>query len=48
LLAGVHPVQWALLAGNRDKNFDQGMTSLVNDLKKRLAQRPLSTDSAKN
>jgi hypothetical protein len=39
LWAFTQHVQWALLAGNRDKNFDQGMTSLVNDLKKWLAQR---------
>jgi hypothetical protein len=26
-------VQFALLAGNRDKNFDQALAALVNDLK---------------
>ena len=48
LWAFTQHVQWALLAGNRDKNFDQGMTSLVSDLKKLAGAAPSTTDSAKN
>jgi len=43
-------VQSALLSGNRDKNFDQALDALVNDLKKRSWRsqppRPAPTDSS--
>jgi hypothetical protein len=38
-------VQWAILAGNRDKNFDQGIAELVTNLK-RLAGEPTSVQAA--
>jgi|SRR5579863_2826568 len=48
LWAFTQHVQWALLAGNRDKNFDQGMASLVTDLKKFAAPSPAAANSTKN
>jgi len=38
-------VQWAILAGNRDKNFDQGIAELMTSLKK-LAGEPTSVQAA--
>jgi hypothetical protein len=40
-------VQWAILAGNRDKNFDQGMADLMSGLKK-LTGDPTSVQAAAN
>jgi hypothetical protein len=40
-------VEPAKLQGNRDKNFDQAMASLVNDVKSIAEQPQASTDSAK-
>jgi len=39
-------VQSALLQGNRDKNFDQGMAAFVNDLRN-LAGQPAPAASSK-
>jgi hypothetical protein len=39
--------QWAVLQGNRDKNFDLALAKLASDLE-RVAQTPNSADSAKN
>jgi hypothetical protein len=41
-------VEWALRAGNRDRNFDQEMTALVNNLKKLAGPSPATADSARN
>ena len=38
-------VDWAILAGNRNKNFDQGMTNLMNDFEKLAGQPIVATDS---
>ena len=38
-------VDWAILAGNRNRNFDQGMTNLVNDFEKLAGQPMVATDS---
>jgi len=41
-------VQWAILQGNRDKNFDQGMARVVADIKSLAARAaPASDDSKK-
>ncbi len=37
--------QWAVLQGNRDKNFDQALTKIVSALQ-RVAQTPNSAESA--
>jgi hypothetical protein len=42
----IEHVQSALLQGNRDKNFDQAMAALVNDIKN-VAGQPTSTASSK-
>jgi hypothetical protein len=41
-------VPWALFAGNRDKNFDQGIVNLLDDLKKLAGRSPSAADSTKN
>jgi len=45
LWAFIENVDWAILAGNRNKNFDQGMTNLVNDFEKLAGQPMVATDS---
>lgn len=40
-------VQWAILQGNRDKNFDQGMTRIVADVKGLVARGNSAADDAK-
>jgi hypothetical protein len=40
-------VDWAILAGNRNKNFSQGMDNLVADLKKLTTRSAPSVASAK-
>ena len=45
LWAFIENVDWAILAGNRNKNFDQGMTNLVNDFEKLASQPMVATDS---
>jgi len=44
LWAFTQRVQWALLSGNRDKNFDRGLTALVTNLKELLGQSPTAGD----
>lgn len=39
-------VQWARLRGNRDKNFDEAMTKIVNDLKSLDARSKNSAENA--
>jgi hypothetical protein len=39
-------VQFAMLLGNRDKNFDQALTTLVNDVRN-VAGQPSATSAAK-
>ena len=45
LWAFIENVDWAILAGNRNRNFDQGMTNLVNDFEKLAGQPMVATDS---
>jgi hypothetical protein len=46
LWAFIENVDWAVLAGNRNKNFDQGMTNLMNDFEKLAGQPVVATDSS--
>jgi hypothetical protein len=40
-------VQWAILQGNRDKNFDQGMARVIADVKGLIARGSPSPDDSK-
>jgi hypothetical protein len=44
----IQHINWATLAANRDKDFDQGIANLVSNLKKLATQPPSSAAAARN